>query len=441
MTTNTRVSGFNRLGLLERLHLLEERGVLLRPQTDELLRAVQPTVDATESMIENAIGAWPLPLGVAMNFVVNHKGYFVPMAIEEPSVVAAASLGAKIALGAGGFTAEADPPRTIGQIELRDAPDAAQAVRTLHERSDEIVQAANRASPRLVARGGGATEIGARVLDDRPGHLVLDVFVDCRDAMGANLVNSMVEAIAPHVAAMVGAKPGLQILSNLAVRRMARARATFPASALGTETLKGEEVAEAIAEAYWFAEADPYRAVTHNKGIMNGVDAVALACGNDWRSIEAAAHAYAGRSGRYRPLSHYAVSAAGDLLADIEMPVPVGIVGGAARAHPIARIALALLGVDSAVELAQVLCAVGLAQNFAALRALATDGIQRGHMALHARSVAFSAGARGDEVERVAGILVSLGDYRIENARQVLQALADRVAMPLEIEASEAEAE
>jgi hydroxymethylglutaryl-CoA reductase len=342
------------------------------------------------------------------------------MVIEEPSVVAAASNAAKLVRSGGGFRAETDPPLMIAQVQLREVKDVAMSVRRIEEHASEIVDLANRALGGLVARGGGARSVEARVLAE--DMIVAHVIIDCRDAMGANLVNAAAEAVGGRLAAIAGARLGLRILSNLCDKRCVRVTCRVPADALATEELGGDEVVDGIVNASRFAELDPYRAATHNKGIMNGVDAVVIATGNDWRAVEAGAHAYAARSGQYRPLAVWRRD--GDAIrGTLEMPLALGTVGGTLRVHPAARLSLRMLAISDAQELAAVAASVGLASNLAAVRALATDGIQRGHMGLHARSVALAAGAAGPFVEKVAAIIVEARDITLEGARKALAVL------------------
>src|SRR5438445_10546532 len=376
-------------------------------------------------MIDNMVVAMPVPLGIAVNFRVNGKDYLVPMAIEEPSVVAAASNAAKMARERGGFIASSTGPVMIGQIQLVGVPDPHGARITVHAHRDEILSIANEKDPMLVKLGGGAKDVEVRVLDTKRGHMVVThLVVDCRDAMGANAVNTMAEAIAPHIEEWTGGRVYLRIISNLAVRRLVRARAVFAKDAIRTDEIPGDEVVEGILEAYAFADADPFRCATHNKGIMNGIDAVVVATGNDWRAIEAGADAYASWKSRgYRSLTTWQKDANGDLVGTIALPMAVGLVGGATSVHPTAKANVRLLGVKSAQELGEVIAAVGLAQNFAALRALATEGIQRGHMSLHARNIAASVGATEEEVDRVAEVLVKERKVRLDRAKEVLAEL------------------
>jgi len=373
-----------------------------------------------DKFVENVLGTYALPYGVALNVRVNGREHVVPMVIEEPSVVAAASNAAKMVRAGGGFIAEADAPIMIAQIELRDVKDAHAAARRIEEHSAEILKLADAAIAGLVSRGGGARGVEARVLAD--DIVVAHILVDCKDAMGANLVNGVAEAVADRVAAIAQARVGLRILSNLCDKRRVRVRCEVDAAALATDAMNGADVIDGIVAASRFAELDPYRAATHNKGIMNGIDAVVIATGNDWRAVEAGAHAFAARTGRYSPLAVWRRS--GDRLeGKIELPMALGTVGGTLRVHPAARISLRMLGVTDAQELAGIAAAVGLASNLAAVRALATDGIQRGHMGLHARSVALAAGASAEQVERVAAMIVEARDITLEGAKKAIKAL------------------
>jgi degradative hydroxymethylglutaryl-CoA reductase len=376
-------------------------------------------------MIENVVGTFDLPLAVATNFRINGRDVLVPMCVEEASVVAAASNAAKMIREGGGFAAHSDPPWMIAQIQL-DKPAGAKhevmgVLAMVREHEGELLAVADAEHPRLVGRGGGARAIEVRALAEDMA--VVHVLIDCQDAMGANLVNAVAEAVAERLAALTGWEPGLRILSNLADRRRAHVSARVPPEALATKGMQGAEVAARIASASRFAELDPYRAATHNKGIMNGVDAVVLATGNDWRAMESSAHAYAALNGRYGPLATWKVGPGGWLDGTMSLPAAVGVVGGATQAHPVAKIALEILGNPSAAFLGQVMAAAGLASNLAALKAMATEGIQRGHMSLHARSVALSAGAVGAEVEQLAARLVEVGEIKVERAAQLLAQL------------------
>ena len=382
-------------------------------------------LDIANGMIENVIGTFELPLGVATNFTVNGRDYLIPMAVEEPSVVAAASYMARIARACGGFNVTSTEPIMRAQIQILGVADPQAARERLMAERDAILDKANAKDAVLVDLGGGCRDIEVHVFPKTPigAMVVLHLLVDVRDAMGANTVNTMAEALAPFVEEITGGTVRLRILSNLADRRLVRASVRVPTDALTTDDLKGADVAQGIVEACALALVDPYRAATHNKGIMNGIDPVVLATGNDWRAIEAGAHAFAARSGRYTSLSTWEIANDEALVGTLEMPMALGIVGGATRTHPAARAALDLLAVSSAKELAEVVAAVGLAQNMAALRALATEGIQQGHMKLHARNIAITAGATGTDIDRVTIALAADGDVSVAKARKLLERL------------------
>lgn len=420
----SRVSGFYNWPLAERLEWLA-RWADLTEEEVAVLREGGLSPDQADRMIENVVGRYSLPLGIALNFQVNGRDVVVPMAIEEPSVVAGASFAARLAREGGGFRAEASAPEMIGQIQVLDVPDIPAAAAALVTERERILARADEVDPVIRQLGGGARDLIVRVLPETTvgPMLVVHLVYDVRDAMGANAVNTACEALAPLIEEITGGRVGLRILSNLADRRLARAECRIPASALAFNGFSGERVARGVVEAWAFAAADPYRAATHNKGILNGIDAVAIATGQDWRAIEAGAHAYAARSGRYTSLSTWELDAEGNLVGRLELPLAVGTVGGATRAHPAARVALKILGVQTARELAEVMAAVGLAQNLAALRALATEGIQKGHMALHARQVAIAAGAVGEEIEEVARQMIAEGIIRPDRAEAILQTL------------------
>ena len=375
-----------------------------------------------DQMVENVVGLHSLPLGVAVNFRVNATDYLVPMAIEEPSVIAGASYAARLVREGGGFSAHTTAPEMIAQMQVLDVDDLAAARHELLSARERILKLADSVDGLIVKLGGGARDLEVRTFPDSPAGpmLVAHLIFDCRDAMGANTVNSAAEYLAPVIEELTGGRVILRILSNLADRRLARAKAVVPVGSLAFDEFDGDVVVDRIVEAYALATVDPYRAATHNKGIMNGIDAVVVATGNDWRAVEAGAHAYAARTGRYTSLSTWGRNSAGDLVGTLELPLALGIVGGATRAHPTAQAALKLLGVETARELAEVVVSVGLAQNLAALRALATEGIQRGHMTLHARQIALTAGAVGDEVAHVAGRLVAERTIRGERAAELL---------------------
>jgi len=424
----SRLPGFYNLPRQERLAQLARASGLDAASLAAIGGGAGLTAEQADHMIENAVGVYGLPLGIAVNFLVNDREVLVPMVIEEPSVVAGASFMAKLAREGGGFRAGADEPLMIGQMQVLGltADQLAGAQQALLDRRSEILAAADEVDPVIQKLGGGARGLEVRPLPktDAGPMLIVHLIYDTRDAMGANAVNTAVEWLAPLVEEITGGRVHLRILSNLADRRLARSECSVPVEALAFEEFGGEQVRDGIIEAWAFAEADPYRAATHNKGIMNGVDAVVMATANDWRAIEAGAHAYAARQGRYRSLSQWWVGEAGALCGRLEMPMAVGIVGGATRVHPTARACLALMGVERAAELAEIIVSVGLAQNLAALRALATEGIQRGHMGLHARQVAIAAGAEGESVERIARQLVAESAVRLDRAEQLVRAEA-----------------
>jgi len=381
------------------------------------------SAETANQMIENAVGVYALPLGIAQHFIINGKPVLVPMAIEEPSVIAGVSYMAKLAQAGGGFRASATAPEMIGQIQLLDLADlsAAEALILMHK--DELLASLHGLHPTIEALGGGAKDLHVRQIATSPiGHfLLVHLIYDVRDVMGANAVNTAAERLAGPLEALTGGRAHLRILSNLADRRLAKAEVTIPTSALAFGAFGGEQVRDGVLEAWAFAAADPYRAATHNKGIMNGIDAVVIATGNDWRSVEAGAHAYAARSGHYTSLSLWEKTENGDLHGTLELPLAVGITGGSTQAHPGAHANLKLLGAKSSGELAGIIASVGLAQNLAALRALASEGIQRGHMRLHARQVALSAGAQPAEAERLAAQLIREDNIRIERAQEILR--------------------
>ena len=415
--------GFYNLTLEERLKLLAGTGHLTPDELAALSGAAGLTPEQADHMVENAAGVYALPLGIALNFIVNGRDVLVPMVIEEPSVVAGASFMAKLARAGGGFIAQADSPVMIGQIQVLDVVDVNAARLALLEQKAQLLAEAAEIDPVLQRLGGGPRDLEVRLIEDSPvgSFLVIHLLYDVRDAMGANAINTACERLAPRVEQITGGRVLLRILSNLADRRLARASCTIPLSSLAFDDYHAEDVCDGIIAAWAFAAADPYRAATHNKGIMNGVDAVVIATGNDWRAIEAGAHAYAARSGSYTSLSTWGKDAHGNLVGTLEMPMAVGIVGGATKVHPAARAALRLMGVQKAGELAEIIVSVGLAQNLAALRALVTEGIQRGHMSLHARQVAIAAGADGDMIARLAEQLVAEKTIRIDRAEEILQ--------------------
>ncbi len=426
MSESSRLPGFYNQSVQGRLATVAASTDLTDEEREILSGAAGLKANVADHMIENVVGIYGLPLGVATNFLINGRDVLVPMVIEEPSVVAGASYAAKLARAGGGFVTSSTPSHMIGQMQVLDVPVPHAARFDLLAQKGRLIDLANQTDPLILSLGGGARNLEVRVIEESPAGpmLVVHLIYDTLDAMGANTVNTAVEALAPVVEEISGGRVLLRILSNLADRRLARAKCVVPADALGFEsdgrTFEGQAVVERIVEAYAFAAADPYRAATHNKGIMNGVDAVVLATGNDWRAIEAGAHTYAARSGSYTSLSQWDKTAEGDLVGTLEMPMAVGVVGGATRVHPLPKVALKILGVTTSRELAEIIVAVGLAQNLAAIRALATEGIQRGHMSLHARQVAIAAGASGDEIERVAAQLVQERTIRLDRAQEIL---------------------
>jgi hydroxymethylglutaryl-CoA reductase len=422
--TNSRISGFYNLTIEERRAKLAEAA----NQTPEALIPFTTgglSAESAEHMIENVIGMYSLPMGVGLNFMVNGRDVLIPFVVEEPSIVAGASFMAKLARAGGGFTATTTEPLMIGQIQLINVVNMNEARLKIYEHKAELLATADAIDPTLKKLGGGARDLEVRMIEDSPigPFIVIHLIYDVRDAMGANAVNTACEKLAPQIESITGGKVHLRILSNLADRRIARARCTIPVSELtvGFETFKGETVRDGIIAAWAFAATDPYRAATHNKGIMNGVDSVVVATGNDWRAIEAGAHAYAARSGRYTSLSTWGKDKDGNLVGTLEMPMAVGIVGGATKVHPAAQAAVKLMGVKTASELAEIIVCVGLAQNMAAMRALATEGIQRGHMSLHARQVALAAGASGELIEKVAAQMVAEKAIRVSRAEEILK--------------------
>ena len=417
---------FHQLTPPQRLGWIEQHADIDSSALQAFTEGAGLSLEQADHMIENVIGLYALPVGVAQHFKINGREVLVPMVIEEPSVVAGASFMAKLARPAGGFTASTTPPEMIGQIQILEVSDLEASRIRLLESKAELIQEAMTYDPVLVSHGGGPRDLEVRIIHESPigPFLVLHLIYDVRDAMGANAINTALERLAPRVQSISGGKVHLRILSNLADRRLARSQVTIQRDQLAFDQFSAEDVRDGIIAAWAFAAADPYRAATHNKGIMNGVDAVVLATGNDWRAIEAGAHAYAARSGRYTSLSTWGKDAEGNLVGDLEMPMAVGIVGGATRVHPGAQAALKLMGVTTAAELAEIIVAVGLAQNLAALRALATEGIQRGHMTLHARQVAIAAGAERDMIDRVADRLVQEKNVQVNRAQEILSELS-----------------
>lgn len=421
----TSFEGFYKKTPAERLEILAKKAQLSEEEKKLLQKTGALEIDSANRMIENVVGVHPLPLGLATNFLVNGREFVVPFAVEEPSVVAAASNAAKLAREKGGFTASADEPIMIGQLQLLGVKDVEKAKKNLMQKKKELIGELNRLDPSSIVKfGGGLKDIEFYSHDSSRGKMVvLHLLVDCRDSMGANSVNTILEALTPEIEKLTGGQARLRIISNLAIHRKARAKATWSKKSLGESTkakFSGEEVVERILDAYEFAVVNQFRCATHNKGIMNGIDAVVIACGNDWRAVEAGAHAYAAYGTKYRPLTKYYKNSGGDLVGEIELPMAVGTIGGAVRSHPLAAIALKILGVKSAQELSQVIAAVGLAQNFAALRALSTEGISLGHMKLHGRNIAVMAGASGGEIDLVAQKIAGDGKVNLEHAKKVL---------------------
>lgn len=417
----SQLSRFYKKSVAERRTIIAEQ---LGESSDRLFSGGL-SVDLADSMIENVLSTYALPFGIATNFLINGRDYLVPMVIEEPSVVAAASNAAKMFRAGGGFTATSDEPVMIGQIQVLDIPDLDAAVQAIAEAKARLLALADEVGGSILKRGGGARDIEVHVFRETSvgAMLIVHLLMDTRDAMGANAINTAVEHIAPEVERITGGRTHLRILSNLSDRRKAKAAGVIPASEFGDD---GAAVVKSIVEAAVFAEIDPYRATTHNKGIMNGIDAVVIATGNDWRAVEAGAHAYASRNGAYTSLSRFWQGENGDLHAELELPLAVGIVGGATRVHPMAQTALKILGVETARELAEVIACVGLAQNFAAVRALATEGIQRGHMRLHARQLALAAGATVAQVESIVETLIAENAIRLERAQQLVNAAKEQ---------------
>lgn len=418
MNKSSEISGFYKLSVSERLKIVKEFANLKDEEVSKLKRTGGLDIEMADNMSENVIGTMELPLGVAVNFKINEKDYLIPMSIEEPSVVAAASNAAKIARDKGGFKAESTKPLMIGQVQVTKLKDIEKAKQSIADNKDDILKLANEQS-NLIRLGGGAKDIELRVIDTHRGPmLIIHLIIDTKDAMGANVVNTMSESIAPMIERITGGKVFLRIVSNLSVHRISRSRAVFSSESLG-----GEEIVDATLEAYAFAESDPYRCATHNKGIMNGIIALALATGNDTRALESGAHAYAAINGEYKPLTKWKKNGDGDLVGEIEIPIAAGIIGGATKANPIAEISLKILNVESSRELGEVMSSLGLAQNLAALRALAGEGIQRGHMRLHAWNVATTAGAKGKLLDKVVNKMIGDGKISVDTAKKILDEL------------------
>jgi hydroxymethylglutaryl-CoA reductase len=413
----SRISGFYRLSIKERVEFVKEFSSLSGEEASLLHQSLD--LSTADRFIENVIGTYQLPLGIAVNFLINGRDYLIPMAIEESSVVAAASNAAKLARVKGGFQASATEPLMIGQIQLKGIKSIEKAKRDLLASKREILGLANAQDPFLRKLGGGARDLEVRKIETGRGDmLIVHLLVDVKDAMGANIVNTMAEAVAPLIQTITKGEVGLRIISNLADRRIATSRTVFDEEAIG-----GVKVVDGILDAYEFAKADPYRAATHNKGIMNGIDPIVIATGNDFRAVEAGAHSYAVQLNGYKPLTRWWKDKDGNLQGEIKLPLALGTVGGLTKLHPCAKLCLKILGVKSAQELAEVIASVGLAQNFGALRALATEGIQRGHMKLHAKNIAMMAGAKGELVDKIAEQMIEKGKINIDLAKELLKEL------------------
>jgi hydroxymethylglutaryl-CoA reductase len=418
MGKSSRISGFHKMSLEERITILREFADLTDEDVSLLGKSSVLGMETAERMIENVIGTFELPLGLVTNMTVNGRDVLIPIAVEESSVVAAMANAGKMARSGGGFFTSTSGPIMIAQIQAVGISDPFAAKIRILERKDEIIALANEQDPVLVKLGGGCRDIEVRVLDTRVGPMVVThILVDTRDAMGANAVNTMAEALAPHIETWTGGRVFLRILSNLADRRLARAWCVVKKDAIPP----GPEVIDGIVTAWAFADADPYRAATHNKGIMNGISALVISTGNDFRAIESGAHAYAAQTGRYRSLTKWEKNEDGDLVGSIEVPMAMGLVGGATVIHPMAKLVIKILGVKTAADLAEIAAAAGLCQNLAALRVLASEGVQRGHMSLHAKNIAIMVGAQGDEIDKVAQRLVDEGKVRVDRAEAILK--------------------
>ena len=417
---SSRLPAFYKKSQGERLELIKEQVGLTEAEMRQLEELKGLDFETANRMIENVIGVMPIPLGLATNFKINGKERLIPMAIEEPSVIAAASNAAKLALP-NGFESKASQPVMIGQVQIVDVPDIEAALQAIELNKNELLAICDRQDSTLIKFGGGTRDLKAKVLESQRGKMiVIHVLVDVRDAMGANAVNTMAEAITDRLEEMTKGKVRLRIISNLAVHRTVKAKTTWNKELLGEETIEG------ILDAYAFAEADQYRCTTHNKGIMNGIDAVILATGNDFRAVESGAHSFAALNGKYHSLTKYYKNEQGDLVGEIELPLAIGLVGGATRTHPIARTAIKILGVKTANELAEIIGAVGLAQNFAALRALATEGIQRGHMKLHSKNIAVMSGCPSELIDQVADEMVKAKEINVQKAQEIIEELTGK---------------
>lgn len=420
---------FYKKTFIEKINTLKEAGAITEEDEQLLLNGgLELPKDIGEHMIENYIGNYSLPFGTALNFVIDDKDVIVPMAVEEPSVIAAASFAAKLLGSAGGFQTEVNSRKMIGQVALKNVSQIQKAIESLDAHKEDILSRANEAHPSIVKRGGGAKEMEVRLIEadpqeQTPEFLVVHLHIDTKEAMGANIVNTMMEGIAPYLEELTNGSALMRILTNYGAECLATARCCIPAHKLKTGSFTGDEVRDRIIEAAQFAWADPYRAVTNNKGIMNGVDAVVVASGNDWRAIEAGVHAYASRSGQYRSLSKWSADEEGNLLGELTLPLPIGTVGGSIGIHPAAKFSHRLMDKPDAQMLERIIVSVGLAQNFAAIRALVTEGIQKGHMGLQARSLAISAGAKGSQVEAVANELKKAPHMNLKTAKELLKKL------------------
>jgi hydroxymethylglutaryl-CoA reductase len=427
-TKTSRLSGFYKQSIQQRLDSITQWVELSQQDADIINGNSGFSVNDANHMVENAIGLFSLPLGIATNFLINRQDYLVPMVIEEPSVIAAVSNAARLFREGGGFTTHSDEPIMIGQIQLLDIDSPDEAVSAIHQHKMQLIAEANRIGGSIVERGGGARDIETRIIPNTSvGHMVIiHLLYDTREAMGANAINTAVEHLAPFIEEITGGRVNLRILSNLTDKRKAYAEGMIPAQFLARDEISGEQAVRSIVEAGIFAEVDPYRATTHNKGIMNGIDAVVIATGNDWRAVEAGAHAYAARNGTYSSLTKWWQDDDGNLRGSIELPLAVGTVGGATRVHPTAGVALKILGNPSSRELAEIIACVGLAQNLGAIRALATEGIQHGHMRMHARQLAVAAGATDEQVNQVARQLVEESNIRLQRAKEIVAELQDK---------------
>jgi hydroxymethylglutaryl-CoA reductase len=427
-TKNSRLSGFYKKTHAEKLDILQTWAGLSHDEI-EIAKGTQGlTYEQANNMIENVIGTYSLPFAIATNFLINQKDYLIPIVIEEPSVVAALSNAAKLFREGGGFITKSDEPIMIGQIQILDIKDIQQTKKLLLAHKTDILEKANEVGGNIVKRGGGARDIEVRLFPNTAigNMIVLHMLYDTREAMGANAINTAVEHLAPYIEEITECRVNLKILSNLTDRRKAYAEGMIPASELTRDDISGEEAVRSIVEAGVFAEVDPYRATTHNKGIMNGIDAIVMATGNDWRAIEAGAHAYAVRGGSYSSLTRWWQDPDGNLRGSIEIPMAIGIVGGATKVHPTAQVALKILDIESARELAEVIACVGLAQNLGAIRALATEGIQHGHMRMHAKQLAVAAGASNEQVPVVTQMMIREGNIRLERAKEIVKTLGEK---------------